>query len=132
VDGAGRESGPSDLAELTHPLILTRGALPDGQPGTHYQAKIEVSASIGHLVSADKDGQRYNMCFRMADVLRFALSGAPEGLAIGRESGLLAGYLPADAAEEYDLLVQVADQRTGVCDSVMLSLSLRDRELPNR
>ncbi len=126
VDEAGRESGPSDMAELTHPLILTRGQLPDGRSGAHYQAMIEVSASVGHLVSADKDGQGYDMRFRTADEIRFALSGAPEGLAIGRESGLLAGYLPADAAQEYDLLVRVTDLRTGVGDSVVLSLNVRD------
>ena len=125
LDEAGRESGPSDLAELTHPLIITQGALPDGHPGEYYQATIEVSASVGHLVLADKDGQRYDMRFRGADELRFTLSGAPEGLTIAPESGVLAGFLPADTAQ-YNLLVQVTDKRTDVCDSVRLSLSVCD------
>jgi len=124
VDSKGRESGPSAMAELAHPLILT-GELPEGGSSSYYQARIEVCASAGHLVSADENGKAYQMRFRSGDDLVFELSGAPDGLSINSESGLIAGYLPDGSAGEYEALVAVKDERTGARDERKLRLVIK-------
>lgn len=125
VDSKGRESGPSAMAELAHPLILT-GSLPQGSTSSYYQARIELSASMGHLVSADENGKAYQMRFRDGDDLDFELTGAPEALAISRESGVIAGYLPAGSAGEYEILVTVKDKRSGARDERKLNLRVKE------
>ncbi|OGG05112.1 MAG: hypothetical protein A3F83_10300 [Candidatus Glassbacteria bacterium RIFCSPLOWO2_12_FULL_58_11] len=125
LDNAGRQSGPSDVAELRHPLIAT-GALPLGRPGSYYEAQIEFSASIGHLVSQDEDGKAYQMRYRGGDELAFSLGGAPEALSIGRKTGLISGYLPANSAGRYTLTVSVTDQRTGASDSKTYEFEVKD------
>ena len=124
VDAEGRESGPSDQAELARPLIAT-SAVPPATAAAFYQAAVAVSASIGHLVSANKDGKPYHMMFRGGDDLEFELSGAPEGLSIGRKDGVIAGYLPARAAGKHELLVKVSSRQTGAADAVKLTLEVR-------
>jgi hypothetical protein len=121
IDAEGRESGVSEMAELVHPLILTR-KLPEAKTATYYQTKVDVSASIGHLVSANENGKAYQMRYRAADELAFDLSGAPAGLSIDRKTGLIAGYLPPGAAGAYEMLVTVSDGRTGARDSLKLTL----------
>lgn len=124
VDSEGRESGPSGQGDLAHPLIVSR-ALPVARASAYYQARIDVSASIGDLVSTDfPSGQPYNIRFRNADDMMFELSGAPPGLVIGRDTGVLAGFLPANAEGKYQLEVKVADKRTGKQDSVKLPLTV--------
>jgi len=123
LDTEGRDSGPSALAELSHPLIRTE-TLPKAEVSTYYQAQIDVSASIGHLVSADFNGRPYHMKFRNGDELAFEMTGAPRGLTIGRNTGLIAGFVPADAAGNYELVIKVTDQRTGAQDSVKLPLGV--------
>lgn len=124
VDSAGRESGPSGQGELAHPLIESQ-SLPAARADQYYQARIEVSASIGDLVSIDfPNGQPYNIRFRNADDLTFEVTGAPPGLAVTRHSGVLSGYLPASAAGKYQLEVKVTDRRTGKEDSVRLPLTV--------
>ena len=125
VDSKGCESGPSAMAELAHPLILT-GELPEGGTSSYYQAQIKVSASMGHLVSADENGKPYQMRFRNGDDLVFELTGAPDALSIHRESGLIAGYLPADYAGEYEILVAVTDERTAARDEKKLTLRVKE------
>jgi len=56
VDSEGRESEASAVAELAHPLLMAT-SLPTAQLHRFYQARIQTSASIGHLVSADEDGK---------------------------------------------------------------------------
>jgi hypothetical protein len=124
VDSEGRESGPSGQGELLHPLILSQ-ALPAAQASAYYQTHIDVSASRGDLVSTDfPDGKPYNIRFRNADDLGFEVSGAPQGLAITRDTGVIAGYLPANAAGKYELEVKVIDRRTGKQDAVKLPLTV--------
>ena len=123
VDAAGRESGPSDMAELAHPLIATR-ELPGARAGAYYEIKVAVSTSTGHLVSADENGRAYQMRYRSGDELLFELSGAPEGLSIGPKTGVIAGFLPVKAAGRYDVRLTVRDQRTGGRDSVSLALAV--------
>lgn len=124
VDAEGRESGPSGQAELAHPVILTR-TLPPATAAAFYQAAVAVSASIGHLVSADVDGKPYHMMFRAGDELEFELAGAPQGLSIGRKDGVIAGYLPAGSTGKHELSVKVSDRRTGTGDAVKLTLEVR-------
>jgi hypothetical protein len=52
------------------------------------------------------------------------VSGAPPGLAISRDTGVIAGYLAANAAGKYDLTVKVTDRRTGKQDSLRLPLTV--------
>jgi hypothetical protein len=124
VDVAGRESGSSNLAELTHPLILTR-ELPDAHAASYYQAKIETSASIGHLVlgASEQDSDQF---FRTGDELAFAIAGGPQGLTIDKDTGLLSGFLPANVAGRHEIVLSVSEKRTGVRDSVNLVLQVRD------
>ncbi len=125
VDAEGRESGPSAQCDLAHPLILSQ-TLPAAKVDEYYQARIEVSASIGDLVSTDfPNGQPYNIRFRNADDLAFEVTGAPAGLAISRDTGVLAGFLPANAVGKYQMEVKVTDQRTGKQDSVKLPLTVK-------
>jgi hypothetical protein len=124
VDSEGRESGPSGQGDLLHPLILSK-ALPAAKAAAYYQTRIDVSASIGDLVSIDfPNGQPYNIRFRNADDLVFDVSGAPPGLAISHDTGVLAGYLPATATGKYELEVKVTDRRTGKQDAVKLPLTV--------
>ena len=76
VDRGDVASGPSGQAELAHPLIVT-ASIPPGKPSSQYFAQVKVSASAGHLVSADENGKAYQMLFRNGDSLNFSLSGAP-------------------------------------------------------
>ncbi|HUU29811.1 MAG TPA: Ig domain-containing protein [archaeon] len=126
VDSTARESGPSDMAELTHPLIVT-DKIPEGSAGNYYGAEIKISASIGHLVSADENGKAYQMRFRTQDEMVFKLDGAPAGLSIDPKSGLIAGFLPKDAAGEYELSVTVNEQSKGLSDKRKLVLKVVER-----
>jgi hypothetical protein len=124
IDSEGRESGPSGQGDLIHPLIVAQ-ALPAAKASAYYQARIDVSASIGDLVSIDfPNGQPYNIRFRNADDLLFEMSGAPQGLTMSGDTGVLAGYLPAKAAGKYELDVKVTDKRTGKQDTVTLPLTV--------
>ena len=124
VDSEGRESGPSGQGDLVHPLILSK-SLPAAKASAFYQTRIDVSASIGDLVSTDfPNGQPYNIKFRNADDLVFEVTGAPQGLTISRDTGVLAGYLPATAAGKYELAIKVTDKRTGKQDAVTLPLTV--------
>ncbi len=124
VDEQGRVSGPSAQAELAHPLIVT-GDLPEGTAGSYYQARPELCRSIGHLVSADENGLHYQMCFRAGDEPQFELSGAPSGVTVDPQSGMIAGFLPAGSAGEYRLTLAVTDRRSGRQDRRALILRVR-------
>lgn len=121
VDSAGRASGPSDMAELRHPLIVT-AALPDAQPSTRYEASLQVSASIGHLTSEDRNGRPYFMAYRTGDELAFELAQAPAWLSIDPKTGALTGAVPGGNSGTLELQVTVKDLRTGAHDSVKLRL----------
>ena len=121
VDEKGRESGPSAQAELAHPLIAST-TLPEARAGSFYEADISVSASIGHLVSANERGRTYQMRLRSADKPGFEMTGAPPGLVIDREKGLIAGFLPEDTAGKYEVTVTVTDADRGTADSRKLLL----------
>jgi hypothetical protein len=132
VDAAGRESGPSDMTELAHPLIMTR-KLPDGRPSSYYQAAVEVSASIGHLTPGIAGAQPPSpRMHRTGDDLAFELSGAPAGLSVQRKTGLIAGYLPSGSAGQYEMLVTVTDRKTGTRDAVKLPLRIDAGVAQNR
>jgi hypothetical protein len=124
VDSEGRESGTSEMIELQHPLIKTQ-KLPQAKAGSFYQTQIDVSSSIGHLVSQNENGKAYQMRFRSGDELFFSLSGAPEKLSIRKEDGLIAGYLPASSNGKFQLKVTVTDSRSGNRDEELFELEVR-------
>jgi hypothetical protein len=103
------------MVELTHPLISS-GTLPEGRAGRFYRARIEVSKSIGHLVSQTEDGRAYQLRFRNGDDLVFELAGAPPGISIDASTGALSGTLPRDSAGTYELGVKVTNRRSGIRD----------------
>jgi hypothetical protein len=112
VDSEGRLSGTSSMVELTHPLIITSSLL-KAQAGSFYQSQIEVSASIGHLVSQTENGKAYQLRFRNGDRLSYTITGAPRELSISRNDGLISGYLSTASAGKYRVSVKVIDERTG-------------------
>jgi hypothetical protein len=121
VDSAGRASGPSEMVELRHPLISTT-TLPNADPSSRYRASLQVSASIGHLTSEDRNGRPYFMAFRTGDELAFDLAQAPAWLSIDPKTGMLSGAVPGGSAGTHELQVTVKDLRTGARDTVTLRL----------
>lgn len=127
VDSEGWYSGPSAECDLVHPLIMS-STLPTAKADEYYQAHIEVSRSIGDLVSTDfPNGEPYNIRFRNADELMLEVSGAPPGIRLSGETGVLAGFMPGNAVGRYRLNLKVTDKRTGKTDTVMLPLTVRPR-----
>ena len=122
VDREGRTSGPSALAEIHHPLILTSKLAP-AHSQSFYQARVETSASIGHLVSGDEDGKQYQYRYKTGDDLQFSLTGAPDGITIDK-TGLISGFIGAAAKSDYDLTVEVKDKNRNTGDSVKLVLQV--------
>jgi hypothetical protein len=118
LDEKGRTSGLSGLAELPRPLIATR-QLPPARPGEFYETRVAVATSIGHLVSQDYQGKPYHVKFRGGDELVFELTGAPEGLAIGKTDGVISGFVPAGTGTT-KVTVTVTNHVTGERDSVVL------------
>jgi hypothetical protein len=119
VDAAGRESGPSALAKLPHPLVATR-ELPPALAGSHYEALVRVAASSGHLVSANENGKAYQMRFRGGDELRFEVHNAPQWLTIDRTTGLISGFVPENAIGRHEFTVRLESG-----DHATLSLQVR-------
>jgi len=126
VDKEERESGASEIAELPHPLIASR-ELPPAVRLHFYEARIKTSASIGHLVSADENGQQYQMKFRGGDEYSFSLAGAPEGVSID-DSGLISGFVPDAVKNRYELTVNVRSKSGGAGDSVKLLLQVAGKQ----
>jgi hypothetical protein len=122
VDGKGRLSGPSALAELSHPLIAT-SQLPNATESQFYKAQVVTSASIGHLVSADENGKSYQMKFRTGDDLAFDMSGAPAGLSIDSH-GVISGFVGDAKPAKYDVTIHVKNNKNGAADSVTLPLTV--------
>jgi hypothetical protein len=112
------------MAEMSHPQIVPQ-QLPVGHTSSQYRAQVEVSASIGHLVSQDENGRAYQMRFRNGDDLLFELEGAPGSLVIDSDSGLISGYLPAGSEGKYVLKVKVSDRRTGHKHQMPLQLEVQ-------
>lgn len=122
VDGKGRLSGPSALAELAHPLIAT-SQLPNAIESQFYKTQIATSASIGHLVSADENGKSYQMKFRSGDELAFEMTGAPAGLTIDNR-GVISGFAGDTKPAKYQVNIRVKDSRKGQSDCVTLPLTV--------
>jgi hypothetical protein len=122
VDAEGRVSGPSDIAEMPHPVIVTR-MLPPAARMRFYSARILTNASIGHLVSADEDGKQYQYRYRTGDDLVFSLAGAPAGLSID-STGLISGFIDERANSSYELTVEVKNKTDGKSDAVTLVLQV--------
>jgi len=97
--------------------------LPTAQLHRFYQARIQTSASIGHLVSADEDGKSYQLRFRTGDDLVFTLNGAPDGLSIDN-SGLISGFIQSAQNRDYSLTVTVKNKTNGATDSAKLLLKI--------
>jgi hypothetical protein len=125
VDKEGRESGASAIGELPHPLIASR-ELPPAVRMHLYEARIKTNASIGHLVSADENGQSYQMKFRSGDEYSFSLSGAPEGISID-DTGLISGFVTDAVEDRYELTVSVKGKTGGLGDSVKLLLRVQGK-----
>jgi hypothetical protein len=120
VDREGRVSGTSDVAEMPHPLIATR-MLPDARRMQMYEARIETSASKGHLVSADEDGKSYQYRFRTGDDLEYSMTGAPEGLSVDN-TGLISGFVAGETKSEYRITLGVKNKTAERGDSIDLVL----------
>lgn len=120
IDKQGRPSGPSVQAELQHPLIAAT-ELPPTILNHAYQFTVPVSASIGHLVSADENGLPYQMKFRYGDDLVFHMTGAPDGLTIDNH-GVISGFVGNASRERYSVTLTVENKTNGVRDSVTLPL----------
>jgi hypothetical protein len=125
VDENERESGTSMKVELQHPLVITE-KLPKAKAGEFYQAQIQASASIGHLVSQTENGKAYQMRFRNGDQLRFSLSGAPQSLSIDQDKGVIAGFLEQGISGKFLVTVKVTDERTGSQDATVLEFEVTD------
>ncbi len=125
VDNEQRVSGASAIGELPHPLITSR-ELPVAIRMRLYEARIKASASIGHLVSADENGQQYQMKFRGGDEYSFSLAGAPEGFSID-DTGLISGFVTGAAKDRYELTVNVKSKTGGTGDFVKLLLQIRGK-----
>jgi hypothetical protein len=89
-----------------------------------YEARIRTSASIGHQVSADENGQQYQMKFRSGDEYSFSLTGAPDGVSID-DNGLISGFVIDAAKDRYELTVSVKSKTGGAGDSVTLLLRVK-------
>ncbi len=126
IDGQGRVSGPSALAELSHPLIATARLSPAIR-SRFYRQPIAISASIGHLVSADENGLSYQLRFRSGDDLNFHMTGAPEGLSIDA-NGVISGFVGAATKNEYDVTIEVENKTTGASDSVKFVLPVINQQ----
>jgi hypothetical protein len=122
VDREGRVSGVSAMAELPHPLITTR-ELPAARRRQFYEARIETSASAGHLVSADEDGKSYQLRYRTGDDLVYSLEGGPGGLSIDG-TGLISGFIGAAEKDKWLLRITVRSKAGGAGDSAKLNLSV--------
>jgi hypothetical protein len=122
VDGKGRRSGPSAMAELSHPLIAT-SQLPNAIESQFYKTQIVTNASIGHLVSADENGKSYQMKFRSGDDLAFDMAGAPAGLSIDNK-GVISGFVGDTKPAKYDVTIHVRSNKNGAADSVTLPLTV--------
>ena len=122
IDAQGRVSGASAIAELPHPLIAT-SKLPDANRAHQYEARVTTSASIGHLVSADENGQQYQMRYRAGDDLVYSMAGAPPGLSIDK-SGLISGFIGTASQDQYEMVVTVKNKTTGAGDSTRFLLSV--------
>jgi hypothetical protein len=121
VDGKGRWSGPSALAELSHPLIAT-DKLPNAVASQPYKVQIVTSASIGHLVSADENGKSYQMRFRTGDDLAYDMSGAPAGFSIDNH-GVISDSVGEAKPGKYNVTIGVKSEK-GAADSVTLPLTV--------
>ena len=126
VDKVGRVSGASAIGELQHPLIASR-ELPPAVRMHLYEARIKTSASIGHLVSADENGQSYQMKFRSGDEYSFSVAGAPEGISID-DTGLISGFVTEAVKDRYELTVRVKSKTGGAGDSVKLLLQVQGKQ----
>lgn len=125
IDNHGRISGPSEMAELKHPLLAISGTLPAAHKNSFYKAQVATSASTGHLVSADEDGKSYQMRFRTGDELEYSLEGAPSGLSIDG-AGTISGFVDASSQSRYRVTVRVQDKRRGGTDAAWLTLAVID------
>ncbi len=125
IDREGRMSGPSAIAELSHPLIAAT-QLPPATRSRFYQATVATSASIGHLVSADENGKPYQMRFRAGDDLVFHMTGAPAGLSID-SNGVISGFVGDVKQNRYDVTIVIQNKTDGDSDSVKLALPITEK-----
>lgn len=120
VDKEGRVSGPSAMAELSHPLIAT-DRLPAAVRSRYYQAHIATSASIGDLAFPGQDQK--GLKFRGGDDLVFQMTGAPAGLTIDRH-GVISGFVGNPKENRYQVTIDVKNAANGIGDSVQLPLTI--------
>ena len=106
VDAAGRESGPSDYAEVPRPFIWSQpGAA--ARAGQAWRGQPGVIRSVGDVLC--RGG--YKPAFWTPDVLEYALVEAPPWLAVDAATGEFSGTPPA--AGEVVVAWRVRTQRGG-------------------
>jgi hypothetical protein len=123
VDANGTESGPSTLAELEHPLIIT-DSLQTAIANRKYDAQIMSSYSIGHLVSATQDGKPIREQFLSADDLFTEVSGLPNGIRVDPITGIISGTPSTNATGNYVIKVTVKSKNSGKKDSMIYKLKV--------
>lgn len=99
VDEQGRRSGPSDLAEVPRPLIVT--APPSSAvKGQAFEYRPRTVASIGHLTCRTS----YTPAFWEREMPRWRLVRGPDWLRLDADSGLLSGQpTGGESAVEIDV-----------------------------
>ena len=110
VDKDSYCSGPSAMVEVTHPApwdFFWPRENWTAKAAEYFENRLDFHPSIGHLVSANENGKAYQVRLRTGDKLRYEMEGAPAGLTIDNESGLISGYISRDAAGKYDITVNV-------------------------
>jgi len=123
VDSEGIESGPSGLAGLEHPLIIT-DSLPTALINKDYFAEIRRSFSIGHLVSATQDREPCPKQFLSGDKLIMEVSGLPKGMRADLNTGIINGTPRADAIGEYMVRIMVKSQNNAKMDTKTYKLTV--------
>lgn len=107
VDHAGNESGPSELAEVTRPLVFSP-PVTTAQAGKPYHFQLRTIRSLGDLRCRATEKSSYNAAFWDREDHTFSATGLPEGLALDAKTGLISGVPTKPGA--YQIQVMVKDQ----------------------
>jgi hypothetical protein len=89
VDGRGKRSGPSDLAEVPRPMLYSC-PVTKAKVGSEYRYALSAVRSLGDVRTRVVSG-RETMSYWDTEAARFALQQGPPWLKIDTNTGLLSG-----------------------------------------
>jgi hypothetical protein len=118
VDGQGRRSGPSDLAEAPRPIFYSR-PVARAKVGAEFRHPLSVLRSLGDLRTRVVGG-RETMSYWDVETPRFALEQGPAWLRIDAATGLLSG-VPDRAGPATVVVTATIDREVRSLDNRMLS-----------